>query len=139
MSAAFRPPPGGLPSCVAVGGLALAEQQIVRFPLDQLAGLKAERLRARAPPAAGRLSPALAGLDVIPGRVLGRASVDLLPDVVQVITLAQGRDDCQGLLPAAGGSGTDHDRQVVHGCDAITDHDSMVTKRAIKIRNEAAR
>ena len=42
--------------------------------------------------AAGRLSAGFAGLDVVAGRVLGRAAVDLLPDVVKVIALAQGRD-----------------------------------------------
>ena len=77
----------------AVGGLALAEQQVIRLALDPLAGLEAEGFRAGAPPAAGRLSPALAGLDVVAGRVLGRAAVDLLPDVVKVIALAQRRDN----------------------------------------------
>ena len=76
----------------AVRGLALAEQQLVRLALDPLAGLEAEGLRSRAPPAAGWLSPAFAGLDVVTGRVFGRAAVDLLPDVVKVIALAQGRD-----------------------------------------------
>ena len=76
----------------AVGGFALAEQQVVRFAFDRLAGLEAERLGAGAPPAAGWLSPALAGLHVVAGRVLGRAAVDLLPDVLKVIALAQGRD-----------------------------------------------
>ena len=75
----------------AVGGLALAEQQVVGFALDPLAGLEAEGPGTRAPPAARRLSPALAGLDVIAGRVLGRAAVHLLPDVLKVIPLAQGR------------------------------------------------
>ena len=78
----------------AVGGLALAEQQVVRLALDGLAGLEAERSGAGAPPAAGWFSPALAGLDVVAGRVLGRAAVDLLPDVVKVIALAQRRDNC---------------------------------------------
>ena len=78
----------------AVGGLALAEQQVVRLALDRLAGLEAEGPRAGAPPAAGWFSPALAGLDVVAGRVLGRAAVDLLPDVVKVIALAQRRDNC---------------------------------------------
>ena len=87
----------------AVGGFALAEQQVIRFALDPLAGLEAERLGAGAPPAAGRLSAALAGLDVVAGRVLGRAAVDLLPDVVKVIALAQGRDNRQ---PAARDRGT---------------------------------
>ena len=76
----------------AVGGFALAEQQVIGFALDPLAGLEAERFGAGTPPAAGRLSAALAGLDVVAGRVLGRAAVDLLPDVVKVIALAQGRD-----------------------------------------------
>ena len=75
----------------AVGGLALTEQQVIGFTLDYLAGLQAEGLGAWSPPAAGWLSPGLAGLDVIAGRVLGRAAVHLLPDVVKVISLAQGR------------------------------------------------
>src|SRR5689334_21065918 len=85
----------------AVGGLALAEQQVVRLTLDPLARLEAERFRAGTPPAAGRLSPALAGLDVVAGRVLGRAAVDLLPDVVQVIAFAQSGDNRHRLTPAS--------------------------------------
>jgi hypothetical protein len=70
----------------AVGGFALAEQQIVWLALDRLAGLQAEGLDAWAPPAAGWFSAALAGLDVIPGRIFRQATVNLLPDVVQVVT-----------------------------------------------------
>jgi hypothetical protein len=44
----------------AVGGLALAEQQVVRLALDSLAMLEAEGFRCWAPPAAGRLSPGFA-------------------------------------------------------------------------------
>jgi hypothetical protein len=76
-----------------VGSLALAEQQVVRFALDRLAMLEAEGPGAGAPPAAGTLTAGLAGLDVVAGCVLGRAAVDLLPDVVKVIALAQGRHD----------------------------------------------
>jgi hypothetical protein len=72
----------------AVGGLALAEQQVVRLAFDPLAGFEAEGIRAGAPPPAGWFSPGLAGLDVVAGCVLGRAAVDLLPDVVKVIALA---------------------------------------------------
>jgi hypothetical protein len=79
----------------AVWGLVLPEQQVVRFPLDHLARLEAERLRGRAPPTAGRLTALLAGLDVITGRVLSEARVNLLPDVVQVVALAQGPDNRQ--------------------------------------------
>jgi len=93
MPAARRPAELG-----AVGRFALAEQQVVRFALDYLAVLEAECFRARAPPAAWRLSPALAGLEVITGRVLRRAAVDLAPDVVQVIAPAQGRDNRQADL-----------------------------------------
>jgi hypothetical protein len=89
---------GSLPASVrapaelgAVGGLALAEQQVIRLALDPPAGLETERLGTGTPPAARRLSPALAGLDVIAGRVLGRTAVHLLPDVLKVITLAQRR------------------------------------------------
>ena len=83
----------------AVGGFALAEQQVVGFALDRLAGLEAEGLGAGAPPAAGRLAAGFAGLDVVAGRVLGRAAVDLLPDVVKVVALAQRRDDGHRLIP----------------------------------------
>jgi hypothetical protein len=79
----------------AVGGFALSEQQVVRLPLDQLAWMEAEGLRAGAPPSAGWFSARLAGLDVVVGRVLGDVAVDLLPDVVEVVTLAQGGDNCQ--------------------------------------------
>jgi hypothetical protein len=72
----------------AVESLPLAEQQIVRFALDRLTGLEAESLSVGATPAARWFSPGLAGLDVVAGRVLGRAAVDLLPDVVKVIALA---------------------------------------------------
>ena len=75
----------------AVGSLALAEQQVIGFALDPLAMVEAEGLGAGAPPAARRFTAALAGLDVVAGRVLGRAAVDLFPDVVQVIALAQRR------------------------------------------------
>ena len=92
---------GGFPAAVrrpaqlgAIRRLALAEQQVVRLALDPLAGLEAEGPRARAPPPAGRFSPGLAGLDVVAGRVLGRAAVNVLPDVVKVIALAQRRDNC---------------------------------------------
>jgi hypothetical protein len=83
----------------AVGGLALAEQQIVRCALDLLAILQAQGPSSGTPPPAGRLSPALAGLDVVAGRVLGGAAVDLLPDVVKVVALAQGRDNRHRLIP----------------------------------------
>jgi len=75
----------------AVGSFTLAEQQIVVLTLDSLAMVEAESLRAWAPPAARRLPSALAGLDVVAGRVLDRVAVDLFPDVVKVIALAQRR------------------------------------------------
>ena len=75
----------------AVGGLALAEEQVVGLALNRLTGLEAEGFDAGTPPAAGWLPSALAGLDVVAGRVLGRAAVDLFPDVLQVIALAQRR------------------------------------------------
>ena len=127
----------------AVGSLALAEQQVVRLALDPLAMLEAERFRARAPPAAGRLSPALAGLDVIAGRVLGRAAVDLPPDVVKVVALAQRRDDRHRLIPPPAAAA--ELPMIIRWCmgvkprrswEAEVDHGSRVTKRPIKIRNE---
>jgi hypothetical protein len=48
------PAQGGAPGAGRAGcrrGLALAEQQVVRLPLDPLAGLEAQRSGARAPPA----------------------------------------------------------------------------------------
>jgi len=54
----------------AVGGFALAEQQVVRLARDSLAVLEAERSGAGAPPAAGWFFPGLAGLDVVPAASL---------------------------------------------------------------------
>ena len=120
----------------AVRGFALPEQQVIGFALDHLARLQAQRLRARPPPAAGRLPAALAGLDVIPGRVLGRAAVHLLPDVLQVIALAQGRDNRHRLIHR-------QPRRRNFPCSSdgawvwrSNDHGSRVAKRPIKIRNE---
>jgi hypothetical protein len=41
----------------AVGGLAFAEQQVVRLALDPLARLESQCLRAGSPPSAGRFPP----------------------------------------------------------------------------------
>jgi hypothetical protein len=57
----------------------------------------------------------------------------LPPDVVQVVALAERADDSQRLPPPAEGGGTVHDHQMVHGCEGFGGHESMVTKRAIKI------
>ena len=76
----------------AEGGLQVVLQQ----PAVELLG-------ARALPPAGRLAAGFSGADVVACGVLGQARIDLLPDVVQVITLAQDRDDSQGLPPPAGG------------------------------------
>jgi hypothetical protein len=54
----------------AVGGFTLAEQQVIRFALDPLAMVEAQCFGAGAPPASRRFTSALAGLDVIAGRVL---------------------------------------------------------------------
>jgi hypothetical protein len=75
----------------AVGSLPLTEQQVIRLALDPLAIVEAERFRAWTPPASRRLTADFTGLDVVTGRVLCRAAVDILPDVVKVIALAQGR------------------------------------------------
>ena len=56
-----------------------------------LAVLEAEGPGAWTPPATGRFTAGFAGLDVVPGRVLGRVAVDLPPDVFQVVAFAQGR------------------------------------------------
>jgi hypothetical protein len=78
----------------AIGRFTFAEQQVVWLAFDPLTGLESESPGTGSPPAAGRLSPGLAGLDVVAGRVLGRAAVDLFPDVLQVIALTQRRDNC---------------------------------------------
>ena len=74
--------------------LAPAEKKIIRLTLNPPTLAEAEGLCARAPPAAGRLAAALAGLQVVAGRVFRRAAVHVRPDVVQVIAFAQGRDNC---------------------------------------------
>ena len=102
----------------AIGRFPLAEQQVVRLTLDLLAWGEAERLSGGAPPPSRRLAALLARLDVIIGWVQGQGRVDLLPDVVQVVALAQRADNSQRLPPPGGGGGTDHDHQMVHGCDA---------------------
>ena len=68
---------------------------------DRLAGLEAEGFGAGAPPAAGRLASGFAGLDLVAGRVLGRAAVALLPDVVQVVAFGQRRDEGPPASPAS--------------------------------------
>ena len=78
----------------AVRGLPPAEQKVIRLTLNPPTLAEAEGLCARAPPAAGRLAAALAGLKVVAGRVFRRAAVHVRPDVVQVIAFAQGRDNC---------------------------------------------
>jgi hypothetical protein len=95
MSAAFLPLPGGLPSGVPSGPL--------RWPNRRSYGSRSTTWPGSKPsafaPAARRLPAALAGLEVVPGRVLGRAAVHLLPDVLQVIALAQGRHHRHRLIP----------------------------------------
>ena len=126
---------GGLPAADrrppqrrAIRGLALTEQQVIRVTLDNLAGGEAERLRGGTPPAARGLTALLARLDVIAGRVQGQGRVDLLPDVVQVVALAQRADDSQRLTPPRKADGTDHDHQMVHGCDGFEGHTAMVRR-----------
>ncbi len=109
-----------------VGGLSFAEQQLVGFTLDPVAGLKAEGPGAGTPPAAGRLASALAGLDVVAGRVLSRAVVDLLPDVVKVVALAQRRDDRHRLIPP---------RPKWQGCPCSS-HDAWVWGRRSRFQGD---
>ena len=113
----------------AVGSFPLAEEQVVGLALDRLARGEAERLRGGAPPAAGRLAALLARVDVVGGRVHRQGRVDLLPDVVKVVALAQRADNCQRLPPPREASGTDHEHQMVHGCDGSGGHKLRMTKR----------
>jgi hypothetical protein len=120
-AAAHRPPQLGSVRCFA-----LAEQQVIGFAIDPLPGLEAERFSAGAPPAAWWLSPALAGLDVIAGRVLGRTTVDLLPDVVKVIALAQRRHNRHPANPPP--AGTAELPMLIGWCmgvEARTDHAAL--------------
>jgi hypothetical protein len=96
----------------AIRGFSLAEEEVVGLALDCLAVLQAESLGAWAPPAARRLPAGLAGLDVVAGSVLGRAAVDLLPDVVKVVALTQGRDNRHRLKHRPRADGTDHDHLI---------------------------
>jgi len=111
--------------------------------LDRLADPEAKGLGAGAPPAAGRLSAGFAGLDVVAGRVLGRAAVDLLPDVVKVVALGQRCDDRHRLTPPPAAAELTMIIKMMHRCEARNDHGkpknghgSRVTKQPIKIRNE---
>ena len=61
--------------------------------------LKPECLRAGNPTSGWAALPRFHWLDVLAGRVHGRAAVDLFPDVVRVVTLAQRRDDGCRLIP----------------------------------------
>ena len=115
-SAIFRPPSGGLLSGGAVGGLALAEQQVVRAPLNDLTVLEAEGPGAWALPAAGRFPAVFAGLDVVPA---GVAAQQIPPGlearsaswrayqagrkVLLVLDDATGSDQVRPLLPGAAG------------------------------------
>jgi hypothetical protein len=73
----------------------LSKEEVVRFPLDQLTGPEPERLRTRTPPSPGRLTAGFGSPDVVASWVGGHGGVDLLPDVVQVVALGQGGDNCQ--------------------------------------------
>ncbi len=86
----------------AVGNLALTGQQVMRLALERLAMREPERFGTRALPSARRLSPALAGLNVITGCILGRVAVNLLPDLLQVVPLAQRRRHDRGAAALAG-------------------------------------
>src|SRR2546430_1789275 len=78
----------------ALGARPFAKEKVVGLTLNPPTLPEPEGLRAGAPPAARRLAAALAGLEVVAGRVLRRAAVHVRPDVVQVIAFAQGRDNC---------------------------------------------
>ena len=123
----------------AVGGFALAEQQVVR-----LRARPSGRARSRAPwrrgptsgPAAHRRSR-WPGCSSWPRPWPGRGR--------PASRCSQGHSPCSAsrqppLSPAPprrGRGRTDHAHRMVHGCDALrSDHASRVTKRPIKIRNE---
>ena len=82
-------------------GLALVEEKVISQAIRPDG--QAEDLCTRAPPAAWRLPGALADLKVVAGRVLRRAAVHLRPDVVRVIALAPGGDNCHKARRLDGG------------------------------------
>jgi hypothetical protein len=101
---------------------------------DELAAFEAESFRTGAPPPARRLSPALAGLDVIPGRVLDRAAIDLLPDVIQVIALAQSRRNRHQVKHPDSGQRMAELTTIVRWCMGALRLADLARKRAIVIR-----
>ena len=72
---------------------------------------------------------------------LSLATVDLTPDVVQVVSIAQGYHPPPLRAAPDGLQRADLTTivRVVHGCDASADHASRVAKSAIKIRNQVKR
>jgi hypothetical protein len=79
----------------AIGGLSLAEEEVVGLAFYEPAWFEAEGLGGGTPPTAGRLSPGLGGLEVVASGILSGTAVDLLPDVVKVVALGESRDDRQ--------------------------------------------
>ena len=73
----------------AVRGLAFAEQQVVRFALDPLAGLEAEGPGAWSPTSGRAALPRFRWPGGNSWPRLGGTAVDLLPDVVKVVALSQ--------------------------------------------------
>src|SRR4029077_6705111 len=129
---------GGPSQRGAVRGFAFAEQQVVGLSLDPLAMVEAKSLGAGTPPASRRFTAAFAGLDVVTGGVLRRAVVDVFPDVLQVVTLAQRRYTRHYALRLRK-AGVAELPILIRWCMGVTFFISMpsrVTKRSIKIRNE---
>jgi hypothetical protein len=108
-----------------------------------LRGTGAARDRRGAPPPARRFQrvPAAAEAKYRPSGWGGSARFRWLEYKARprpfALALARWRRPRRLSPGRADGSRTDHDHQVVHGCDANESHKTMVTKRGIKIRNEA--
>jgi hypothetical protein len=62
--------------------------------------------------------------------VRGLGVIDLLPDVVQIVALAQSGDNCQTAYLRQRGGGAVHNHQMVHGYDGFEDHRSSIAKLA---------
>ena len=133
---------GRLAKLGAVWGLAFAEQQVIWAPVHDLTVFEAKSLGIWAPPAAWRFAAALAGLDVVPGRILGRTAVDLTPAVLQVVSLAQGHDNRPAYLfpyhPGAATTLTDILADVLGGRMAVSRRDGRAGQDVLRRAGEAS-
>lgn len=107
MSTASRPLPDSRPCGAPSVALCSPNSQPYGLRSVTWPDSRPSKWRGWFPQAAGRFAAALAGLDAVPGRVHSQALVGLLPDVIAVVPLAQGRDNGQVNLAARGPRATE--------------------------------